>query len=36
VAITTPPTQLGPVKLAMFSDTCGNLIQFYPSIQSPD
>jgi glyoxylase I family protein len=29
VAITMPPTQMGPVKLAMFSDTCGNLIQIY-------
>lgn len=29
VAFTTPPTQQGPVKLAVFADTCGNLIQMY-------
>ena len=29
VAFTTEPTQMGPVKIAVFSDTCGNLIQLY-------
>jgi catechol 2,3-dioxygenase-like lactoylglutathione lyase family enzyme len=29
VAFTTPPTEQGPVKLAVFADTCGNLIQIY-------
>lgn len=27
VAFRMPPTQAGPVKIAMFEDTCGNLIQ---------
>ncbi len=27
VRFTQPPTQLGPVKTAVFDDTCGNLIQ---------
>lgn len=27
VRFTMPPTQMGPVKLAVFDDTCGNLIQ---------
>lgn len=27
VRFTMPPTQMGPVKLAVFEDTCGNLIQ---------
>src|ERR1044071_444725 len=29
VVFTTEPTQAGPVKIAVFSDTVGNLIQIY-------
>jgi predicted enzyme related to lactoylglutathione lyase len=29
VAFTQPPTDAGPVKVAVFADTCGNLIQLY-------
>lgn len=29
VVFTTPPTSMGPVTIAVFSDTCGNLIQIY-------
>jgi glyoxylase I family protein len=29
VAFTMPPTVAGPVKMAVFADTCGNLIQLY-------
>jgi len=29
VAFKKPPTQMGPVTLAMFDDTCGNFIQIY-------
>jgi glyoxylase I family protein len=29
VAFTQPPTKAGPVTIAVFSDTCGNLIQLY-------
>ena len=29
VVFTGEPTQMGPVKIAVFSDTCGNLIQLY-------
>jgi catechol 2,3-dioxygenase-like lactoylglutathione lyase family enzyme len=29
VAFTRPPTKAGPVTIAIFSDTCGNLIQMY-------
>ena len=29
VAFTKGPTQAGPVKIAVFADTCGNLIQIY-------
>ena len=29
VAFTCAPTQTGPVTIALFSDTCGNLIQLY-------
>ncbi|NZA27226.1 VOC family protein [Luteimonas sp. SJ-92] len=29
VQFTTPPTETGPVTLAVFADTCGNLIQVY-------
>lgn len=27
VTFTQPPTAMGPVKTAVFDDTCGNLIQ---------
>lgn len=29
VAFTQPPTSAGPVTIAVFADTCGNLIQLY-------
>jgi len=29
VVFTTPPVQAGPVSIAVFADTCGNLIQIY-------
>ena len=29
VALTTEPTPAGPIKLAVFADTCGKLIQMY-------
>ena len=29
VAFNRPPAQAGPVTLAVFADTCGNLIQLY-------
>ena len=29
VAFTRPPAPAGPVTLAVFADTCGNLIQLY-------
>lgn len=29
VAFTLEPTPMGPVTIAVFSDTCGNLIQIY-------
>jgi len=29
VVFTTKPTRTGPVTIAVFSDTCGNLIQLY-------
>lgn len=29
VAFTTEPARMGPVTIAIFSDTCGNLIQVY-------
>jgi len=29
VVFTTMPTQMGPVSIAVCSDTCGNLIQLY-------
>src|SRR5579885_3450860 len=35
VMFTTDPTPAGPVTIAVFSDTCGNLIQIYqPSAQA--
>lgn len=27
VQFQTPPTEMGPVTVAVFDDTCGNLIQ---------
>lgn len=32
VAFTTEPTPAGPVTLAVFADTCGNLIQVYQPV----
>jgi predicted enzyme related to lactoylglutathione lyase len=32
VAFTQEPTRTGPVMVAVFSDTCGNLIQLYQPI----
>ncbi|KYF80735.1 glyoxalase [Sorangium cellulosum] len=32
VAFTQEPTPMGPVMIAVFSDTCGNLIQLYQPI----
>jgi len=29
VVFTTKPTRMGPVTIAVLSDTCGNLIQLY-------
>ena len=29
VVFTMPPTNMGPVSIAVFADTCGNLIQIY-------
>jgi predicted enzyme related to lactoylglutathione lyase len=29
VAFTQPPTPAGPVTIAVFADTCGNLVQLY-------
>lgn len=31
VAFTQKPTKMGPMTIAVFSDTCGNLIQLYQS-----
>lgn len=33
VVFTRQPTRSGPVTLAVFSDTCGNLIQIYQPLQ---
>ena len=33
VVFTSGPTNAGPVTLAIFADTCGNLIQIYQSSQ---
>jgi catechol 2,3-dioxygenase-like lactoylglutathione lyase family enzyme len=33
VVFTRPPTPAGPVALAVFADTCGNLIQLYQPTQ---
>jgi glyoxylase I family protein len=35
VKFTMDPKQQGPVKLAIFSDTCGNLIQMYQPPEKP-
>lgn len=32
VVFTLDPTAAGPVKIAVFSDTCGNLIQLYQPV----
>ena len=32
VRFTMDPTEMGPVKLAVFADTCGNLIQIYQRV----
>jgi glyoxylase I family protein len=32
VVFTGEPTPAGPVKIAVFSDTCGNLIQLYQPV----
>jgi glyoxylase I family protein len=32
VAFTRPPTNAGPVTVAIFSDSCGNLIQLYQPV----
>jgi catechol 2,3-dioxygenase-like lactoylglutathione lyase family enzyme len=29
VKFTTTPTEMGPISIAVFADTCGNLIQIY-------
>ena len=34
VAFTQEPTRMGPIIAAVFSDTCGNLIQLYQPVQS--
>jgi glyoxylase I family protein len=34
VAFTSEPTRMGPVTIAVFADTCGNLIQLYQPPQS--
>ena len=34
VAFTKPPTDAGPIKLAVLSDTVGNLIQLYQPTQA--
>jgi catechol 2,3-dioxygenase-like lactoylglutathione lyase family enzyme len=33
VVFTLEPTDAGPVRLAIFADTCGNLLQIYEPIQ---
>jgi catechol 2,3-dioxygenase-like lactoylglutathione lyase family enzyme len=34
VVFTTPPTVMGPVKVAVFADTCGNLVQIYQPLKA--
>ena len=36
VAFTMTPTPMGPVTVAIFADTCGNLIQIYQLAPQPD
>jgi catechol 2,3-dioxygenase-like lactoylglutathione lyase family enzyme len=36
VAFTKQPTDAGPVTLAVFADTCGNLVQLYEPKSVPD
>jgi catechol 2,3-dioxygenase-like lactoylglutathione lyase family enzyme len=33
VVFTKPPTPAGPISLAIFADTCGNLIQLYQPLR---
>jgi len=33
VVFTMEPTEMGPVKIAIFADTCGNLIQIYQELK---
>lgn len=35
VAFTLPPTDAGPVKMAVLDDTCGNLIQIVQMVGQP-
>jgi hypothetical protein len=35
VQFVQPPVQMGPVKTAVFDDTCGNLIQIAEMTQQP-
>ena len=35
VVFTQPPTPAGPIMLAVFADTCGNLIQLYQPVIGP-
>ncbi len=35
VVFTVEPTQTGPVRIAVFADTCGNLIQLYQPPSAP-
>lgn len=35
VAFTKEPASAGPVSIAIFADTCGNLIQLYQPLQIP-
>lgn len=35
VAFTLPPTNAGPVKMAVLDDTCGNLIQIVQMVAQP-
>jgi catechol 2,3-dioxygenase-like lactoylglutathione lyase family enzyme len=36
VLFTLDPTPAGPVTIAVFSDTCGNLIQIYQPTEAPN
>ncbi len=35
VEFTQPPTDMGPVRTAVFDDTCGNLIQIAEMVRAP-